>query len=279
MVVVLLAALRGFSEGAISQVAVFIGIGVGFYLGTAIAPSLSHDFTPVTGAPPSPSSSFFVFTLVGITIGGIVGSDHQSIRQRTDARPHRPHRWRRGGSRRRSRACVGCSRDSWPERRGPRSTAPSKTRRFFPRLITSCPRSPPSSRECRRSFKRRGFPRSSPTLIAPHVALSGQSNYASSGHPLDLRAERHRQGTRERLLQFAERGNRLLRHGQRSSDQRPRRRRPSSISRERISSHRHALRREPRHRGPARHGARHSAQLPLSQNPRPIPRFRSSVFL
>jgi uncharacterized membrane protein required for colicin V production len=73
VVVVALAALRGFSEGAISQVAVFIGIGVGFYLGTTFAPSLSHDFTHGHWRPALALIIIFVFTLVGMTIGGIVG--------------------------------------------------------------------------------------------------------------------------------------------------------------------------------------------------------------
>ena len=73
IVVVLLAALRGFSEGAISQVAVFIGLGAGFYLGTAIAPSLSHDFTTGHWRPGVALIIILVITLVGVTIGGIVG--------------------------------------------------------------------------------------------------------------------------------------------------------------------------------------------------------------
>jgi len=73
VVVVLLAALRGFSEGAISQIAVIIGLGAGFYLGTAIAPSLSHDFTTGHWRPALALIIILVVTLVGITVGGIVG--------------------------------------------------------------------------------------------------------------------------------------------------------------------------------------------------------------
>jgi uncharacterized membrane protein required for colicin V production len=73
IVVVLLAALRGFSEGAISQIAVIVGLGAGFYLGTAIAPSLSHDFTTGHWRPALALIIILVVTLVGITVGGIVG--------------------------------------------------------------------------------------------------------------------------------------------------------------------------------------------------------------
>jgi uncharacterized membrane protein required for colicin V production len=73
IVVVVLAALRGFSEGAISQVAVFIGLGAGFYLGTTIAPSLSHDFTHGHWRPAVALIIILVLTLVGVTVGGIVG--------------------------------------------------------------------------------------------------------------------------------------------------------------------------------------------------------------
>jgi uncharacterized membrane protein required for colicin V production len=73
IVVVLLAALRGFSEGAISQVAVIIGLGAGFYIGTTIAPSLSHDITKGHWRPALALIIILVLTLVGITVGGIVG--------------------------------------------------------------------------------------------------------------------------------------------------------------------------------------------------------------
>jgi uncharacterized membrane protein required for colicin V production len=73
VVVVVLAALRGFSEGAISQVAVFVGLGVGFFVGTTLAPSLSHDFTKGHWRPAVALIIILVITLVGITVGGIVG--------------------------------------------------------------------------------------------------------------------------------------------------------------------------------------------------------------
>jgi uncharacterized membrane protein required for colicin V production len=73
IVVVLLAALRGFSEGAISQVAVIIGLGAGFYLGTTIAPSLSHDFTKGHWRPALALIIILVIAIGGVTIGGVVG--------------------------------------------------------------------------------------------------------------------------------------------------------------------------------------------------------------
>jgi uncharacterized membrane protein required for colicin V production len=73
VIVVLLAALRGFSEGAISQIAVLIGLGVGFYLGTTIAPSLSADITTGHWRPEVALAIVLVVTMVGVTIGGILG--------------------------------------------------------------------------------------------------------------------------------------------------------------------------------------------------------------
>lgn len=73
IVVVLLAALRGFSEGAISQVAMIAGLGAGFYVGTTIAPSLSHDLTKGHSRPDVALVIILVVTLVGVTLGGIVG--------------------------------------------------------------------------------------------------------------------------------------------------------------------------------------------------------------
>jgi uncharacterized membrane protein required for colicin V production len=73
VVVVLLAALRGFSQGAISQIATIVGLGAGFYLGTTIAPSLSHHFTKGHWRPAVALIIILVICLVGLTIGGIVG--------------------------------------------------------------------------------------------------------------------------------------------------------------------------------------------------------------
>jgi uncharacterized membrane protein required for colicin V production len=73
IVVVLLSALRGFSEGAISQIAAIIGLGAGFILGTTIAPSLSHDFTKGHLRPTLALIIILVVTLVGVTVGGFVG--------------------------------------------------------------------------------------------------------------------------------------------------------------------------------------------------------------
>jgi uncharacterized membrane protein required for colicin V production len=73
IVVVLLAALRGFSEGAISQVAMFIGLGAGFYVGALIAPSLSHDITKGHWRPALALIIILVVALVGSAVGGTVG--------------------------------------------------------------------------------------------------------------------------------------------------------------------------------------------------------------
>jgi uncharacterized membrane protein required for colicin V production len=73
VVVALLAGLRGFAEGALSQIAVIIGLGLGFYLGTSIAPSLSHDITTGHERPVLALIIIAVITLVGVALGGIVG--------------------------------------------------------------------------------------------------------------------------------------------------------------------------------------------------------------
>jgi len=61
LIVVILAALRGFAEGAIRQVVGIIGFGAGFLLGTIIAPSLSTRFI-----------FFFFFGIVGGYLGGLL---------------------------------------------------------------------------------------------------------------------------------------------------------------------------------------------------------------
>jgi uncharacterized membrane protein required for colicin V production len=73
VVVALLAGLRGFAEGAISQVAVIIGLGAGFYVGTALAPSLSHDITKGHERAVLALIIIAVITLVGVALGGVVG--------------------------------------------------------------------------------------------------------------------------------------------------------------------------------------------------------------
>jgi uncharacterized membrane protein required for colicin V production len=73
VIVVLLAALRGFAEGAISQIAVLIGLGVGFFIGTSIAPSLSVHITKGHWRPAVALAIVLVITIVGVTLGGILG--------------------------------------------------------------------------------------------------------------------------------------------------------------------------------------------------------------
>ena len=73
IVVVLLAGLRGFAEGAISQIAVIIGLGVGFYLGTSVAPSLSDDITTGHGRPVLALIILLVSSPSWASLGGIVG--------------------------------------------------------------------------------------------------------------------------------------------------------------------------------------------------------------
>jgi uncharacterized membrane protein required for colicin V production len=73
IVVALLAGLRGFAEGALSQIAVIIGLGLGFYVGTAFAPSLSHDITKGHERAVVALIIIAVITLVGVALGGIVG--------------------------------------------------------------------------------------------------------------------------------------------------------------------------------------------------------------
>ncbi len=73
VVVALLAGLRGFAEGALSQVAVILGLGLGFYVGTAVAPSLSHDITKGHERAVLALIIIAIITLVGVTLGGVVG--------------------------------------------------------------------------------------------------------------------------------------------------------------------------------------------------------------
>ena len=73
IVLALLAGLRGFAEGALSQIAVIIGLGLGFYVGTSLAPSLSHDITKGHERAIVAIIIIAVITLVGVALGGIVG--------------------------------------------------------------------------------------------------------------------------------------------------------------------------------------------------------------
>jgi len=69
LIVVILAALRGFAEGAIRQVVGIIGFGAGFLLGTIIAPSLSTRFIHDSWRP---AVALFIIVVVSV-MGGIVG--------------------------------------------------------------------------------------------------------------------------------------------------------------------------------------------------------------
>jgi uncharacterized membrane protein required for colicin V production len=73
IIIVLLAALRGFSEGAISQISVLIGTAAGFFFGTAVAPSLAADITKGHWRPAVALGIVVLITMVGVTLGGIVG--------------------------------------------------------------------------------------------------------------------------------------------------------------------------------------------------------------
>ncbi|MGH3732866.1 MAG: CvpA family protein [Acidimicrobiales bacterium] len=73
VVIVVLAALRGFAEGAISQVTVLIGVGAGFIVGTTVAPSLSAHITTGHARPALALALVLLITLIGVTIGGVVG--------------------------------------------------------------------------------------------------------------------------------------------------------------------------------------------------------------
>jgi S1-C subfamily serine protease len=73
VVIVILAALRGFAAGAITQVATFIGLGAGFYLGTLIAPSLAGYITKGHWRPGLALIIVLVATLLGVVVGGMLG--------------------------------------------------------------------------------------------------------------------------------------------------------------------------------------------------------------
>jgi len=69
VIIVILAGLRGFAEGAIRQVVGIVGFGAGFLLGTMIAPSLSTRFIHDSWRP---AVAIFIIIVVSI-MGGIVG--------------------------------------------------------------------------------------------------------------------------------------------------------------------------------------------------------------
>jgi uncharacterized membrane protein required for colicin V production len=73
-IVVVLAGVRGFAEGAIRQVAGLAGIAGGFLLGAAVAPSLSGDITKTGWRPAVALFIVLITTVLGGIVGGGVGS-------------------------------------------------------------------------------------------------------------------------------------------------------------------------------------------------------------
>jgi len=73
IIFVVVAALRGFAAGAITQIAMFIGLGAGFYLGTLIAPTLAGDITKSHWRPGLALIIVLVAVLLGAVVGGMLG--------------------------------------------------------------------------------------------------------------------------------------------------------------------------------------------------------------
>ncbi len=73
VVLVVLAAIRGFAAGAITQVASYIGLGAGFYIGIVVAPNLAGDITTGHGRGGLTLIIVFVATMVGVVAGGMLG--------------------------------------------------------------------------------------------------------------------------------------------------------------------------------------------------------------
>ncbi|MGC2167501.1 MAG: CvpA family protein [Acidimicrobiales bacterium] len=73
VIFVILAALRGFAAGAITQIAMFIGLGAGFYVGTLIAPSLAGDITKGHWRPGLALIIVLVAVMLGAVVGGMLG--------------------------------------------------------------------------------------------------------------------------------------------------------------------------------------------------------------
>jgi len=72
-VAVAIAGLRGYAEGALRQVARFIGLGVGFVVGTMVAPSLSSDVTHALWRPALAIGVVLAASLVGGVVGRRLG--------------------------------------------------------------------------------------------------------------------------------------------------------------------------------------------------------------
>jgi uncharacterized membrane protein required for colicin V production len=73
-IVVVLAGIRGFAEGAIRQVAGLAGIGGGFLLGAAIAPTVSGVITKSGWRPAVALFIVLIVSVLGGIVGGVVGS-------------------------------------------------------------------------------------------------------------------------------------------------------------------------------------------------------------
>jgi uncharacterized membrane protein required for colicin V production len=73
-IIVVLAGLRGFAEGAIRQVAGLAGLAAGFLLGAAVAPSLSGDITKSGWRPAIALFIVLIISVLGGIVGGVVGS-------------------------------------------------------------------------------------------------------------------------------------------------------------------------------------------------------------
>lgn len=74
VIVVVLAGLRGFAEGFIRQIAGLLGLGAGFLLGVAIAPSISKDLWNNGWRPAVALFIVLVVSVCGGIIGGVVGA-------------------------------------------------------------------------------------------------------------------------------------------------------------------------------------------------------------
>ena len=74
VVLVALAAWRGKSVGALRQLANWIGLGVGFIVGTIVAPSLATEMTHAAWRPVVALVIVLVFALIGGRLGALVGA-------------------------------------------------------------------------------------------------------------------------------------------------------------------------------------------------------------
>ncbi|MGC2176509.1 MAG: CvpA family protein [Acidimicrobiales bacterium] len=73
-IIVVLAGVRGFAEGAIRQVAGLAGLAGGFLLGAAVAPSLSGALTKSGWRPAIALFIVLILSVLGGIVGGVLGS-------------------------------------------------------------------------------------------------------------------------------------------------------------------------------------------------------------